>query len=156
MIAGLATDDEAPVEPNTVHGAAVLDRAGAVDLRSLGVLQFDGGIVAQLAAGVRTQPAHHLRVIGTDGELAISSPPWLPAHHAANTTSEIRITDRGHSRKSITVTSPKPLFAYEADHVVQHLDDHQSPILSWAETLANMRTLDRWRDAVGLRYAIEA
>ena len=143
------------VEPEEVGGVAVFDRGRTVDLLSLGLLRFESGIVAQLACGVRTQPAHQIRVSGTRGELSIPIPPWLPHHHPPATSSEIWISDRGKTREFIPVPSPKPLFAYEADHVAAHLQQGQSPVVTWDETLANMRTLDRWRAAIGLTYEQE-
>ena len=140
------------VEPEEVSGVAVFDRGQTVDLLSLGLLRFENGIVAQLACGVRTQPLHHIRVSGTRGELSVSVPPWLPHHHPPATTSEIRISDHGKTREIVTVPSPKPLFGYEADHVAAHFRQGQSPVVTWDETLANMRTLDRWRAAIGLTY----
>ena len=48
-----------------------------------------------------------------------------------------------------SVPTSKGVFAREADHVAAHVEDRQAPELTWAETLANLRTLDRWREAVG-------
>jgi aryl-alcohol dehydrogenase-like predicted oxidoreductase len=39
--------------------------------------------------------------------------------------------------------------------VAAHLAERQSPAMSWADSLGNMRTLDRWREAIGLVYPLE-
>ena len=55
------------------------------------------------------------------------------------------------------VTADQPLYAIEADTVAQYLDQRQaaSPAMSWDDTLGNMRTLDRWRESIGLVYESE-
>jgi predicted dehydrogenase len=148
LIAGAALDSDAAPVPVDVHGMATLDDAGRVDLRSFGLMRFDGGTVAQMTAGVSTQPVHEVKVTGTEGELTIVEPPWLPVHHPPNTTSQIVLSDRGRPRGVISVHSPKSLFAYEAEHVAAFANGHQSPVIPWAETLANMRTVDRWRESI--------
>jgi hypothetical protein len=64
-------------------------------------------------------------------------------------TSSIVLTPTGGEPEVIEIEATQGLFTREADHVAAHVADRQAPELTWAETLANMRTLDRWRSAVG-------
>jgi aryl-alcohol dehydrogenase-like predicted oxidoreductase len=47
------------------------------------------------------------------------------------------------------------LYGNEADTVAEYLEARQSPAMSWEDTLGNMRTLDRWREAIGVVYEAE-
>src|SRR5215471_16751983 len=46
------------------------------------------------------------------------------------------------------------LYVIEVDAVNGFVQDGQTchPLMGWDESQANMRTLDRWREAVGLHY----
>ena len=39
--------------------------------------------------------------------------------------------------------------------MARHIPDRQLPAMTWEDTLATMRTLDRWRAAVGLVFAAD-
>jgi hypothetical protein len=49
------------------------------------------------------------------------------------------------------------LYAFEADCVARHVAERQAPFPapSWDDSIGNMRVLDAWRAAVGLRYRFE-
>jgi len=83
----------------------------------------------------------------------VPRPSWLEEHRVAG-TSVIEVESDGTTRV-IEVVAERGIFSYEADHVARSIDAGQSPLVPWADTLANMRTLDRWRQAVGLRYDFE-
>ena len=51
--------------------------------------------------------------------------------------------------------STQPAYAIEADHVAAHIEQRQSPAMSWDDSLGNMKTLDRWRKSIGLIYESE-
>jgi beta-glucosidase len=46
-------------------------------------------------------------------------------------------------------------YALEADMVASYVDERQAPAMTWNDTLGNMKTLDRWRAALGVVYDAE-
>jgi predicted dehydrogenase len=134
------------VEPDEVLGMARLD-ANGVDEVAFGLLRLPGGIIAQLACGFRLTQEDHIRVYGTQGQLYVPKPAWIHEQRRPM-TSQIILTPEGGEPEVIEIEATQGLFAREADHVATHLADRQAPELTWAETLANLRTVDRWRAAV--------
>src|SRR5581483_3060992 len=60
-------------------------------------------------------------------------------------------------REVVTVHADRGLYAEEAEHVARCIDAGvvESPRMPWADTLANLDALDRWRRAVGVTYLAE-
>jgi len=135
------------VEPTEVSGMARLSATG-VDEYATGLLRLPGDILARLSCGFRLAQEDGIRVYGSRGQLFVPRPAWVHALRKP-VTSQIIITPSGGPPEVIEVEATQGTFAREADHVASHVDDRQAPELTWAETLANMRTLDRWRAAVG-------
>jgi hypothetical protein len=54
----------------------------------------------------------------------------------------------------VLIEADRGLFSIEADTVAAHIDRRQvsPPAMTWNDTLGNMRTLDRWRESIGLAY----
>lgn len=75
-------------------------------------------------------------------------PAWI---HELRTpgVSTIVLTPSDGEPEIIEIEATQGVYAREADYVAAHVANRQGPELTWAETLANMRTLDRWRAAVG-------
>ncbi len=61
-------------EPRRVYGEAVRNASG-VDVRFVGSMLFDGGVVAQFWSGLDVPEVHELEVIGGAGSLYLSD-PW--------------------------------------------------------------------------------
>ncbi|WIV52575.1 Gfo/Idh/MocA family protein [Amycolatopsis nalaikhensis] len=146
LVAQAATG-EAVVEPTEVSGMARLSATG-VDEYATGLLRLPGDILATISCGIRLTREDGIRVYGSRGHLHIPRPAWI---HPLRTpgTSQIILTPADGEPEVIEVEATQGVFAREADHVAAHVGDRQAPELSWAETLANLRTLDRWREAVG-------
>ena len=119
----------------------------------MGVLSFPGGLLAQIGSSVTTPLDDAIRVFGSNGRIVVPRPSWLEEHRVAG-TSVIEVESDGATRV-VEVVAEQGIFSYEADHVARSIGAGQSPLVPWADTLANMRTLDRWRRAVGLRYDFE-
>jgi predicted dehydrogenase len=132
----------AAAEPVALHGSGRLAATG-VDVDAEATLTFDGDIVATLTCGVDTPRAPLVRVEGTEGTIEVDA-PWLPTLDGRTTTS---ILVNG---APVEVHAERGLYAYEADVVASGV-----AVPSAEETLANMRTLDRWRHAVGVRYEVD-
>jgi predicted dehydrogenase len=138
-------------DPINVEGHAHLGETG-VDEWAVATLEFSDGLLAQVGCAVRLGMESSVRIQGTDGSLLVRN-PWLPSRFDRNPL----IIEHHHDGKQdqIIIEAPHDLYSYEADEVGRHIADRQSPAMRWDDTLGNMRTLDRWRKAVGLEYNLE-
>ncbi|MBA2482647.1 MAG: aldo/keto reductase [Planctomycetes bacterium] len=151
LIAGAATGKPF-AEPIEVKGLGIIGPT-RVDDYTAAVLSFPGGILAEIVTGVKLPHDNVVRIYGTAGSITVPS-PWIPSREGGTTT----ITVARHDRKEpeqIAITTSTWLYALEADTVAEHVAKRQSPTMSWDDSLGNMRTLDRWREAIGLVYDLE-
>jgi predicted dehydrogenase/aryl-alcohol dehydrogenase-like predicted oxidoreductase len=151
LLAG-AAHQQPFAEPIEVKGAGVLGPTG-VDEYAAATLTFPGGILAQVSCGVRLAHDSGLRLYGTEGRITLAS-PWMPARDGGTTV----ISVKRHGAKEptdIRIDTEEGLFSIEVDTVAAHIADHQAPELSWADTLGNMRALDRWRQSFSFQYDSE-
>lgn len=146
LVSEAATGIEA-VEPIEVSGMARLSADG-VDEVAMGLLRLPGDILAQVSCGFRLAQDDHIRVYGEDAQVYIARPPWTHGMRPPG-VSKLVLTRANGQTEHIKAQTEKGLFAAEADYVAAHIDDRQGPDVSWAESLANARTLDRWLAAVG-------
>ena len=81
--------------------------------------------------------------------------PWLSAIGGGD-AKIVWQKNGGSAPEEIVVTSP-PLYALEADTFARALMGgwRDVPAMPVADTLGNMATLDRWREAIGLVYDVE-
>lgn len=152
LIAGVATGRDF-AEPIDLVGAGVVGPTGA-DHYASACLRFPGDIVANLSTGVAVQQENVVRIFGSRGHIVVPA-PWTPGISSDPTC--IHVYTDGEAPRSIEITPDRPLFAIEADVVAENLSRRQatSPAMTWDDTLGNMRTLDRWRAAVGVTYDFE-
>jgi hypothetical protein len=64
----------------------------------------------------------------------------------------IIVERNGDPSRETIVESSQLLFAIEADHVAAHIEQRRAPAMSWDDSLGNMKTLDPWRESIGLVY----
>jgi predicted dehydrogenase len=142
-------------EPQEVTGLAALDPVEGTDLYAAAVMRFPGNILAQLACGVAVAQNDHIRVYGTEGHIHVDQPCWLPGLREAPSTIELTRSD-GDGPRVVDIEGGRNIFAIEADAAAALLgQDVRSWLPYWADSLANLRTLDRWRSAVGVHYHLE-
>jgi predicted dehydrogenase/aryl-alcohol dehydrogenase-like predicted oxidoreductase len=148
LIAGVITGQPF-ADPVEVSGAAHLGKSG-VDEWAAATLKFSSGLVAQVSCSVQVQQENALRIYGSDGWIHVPA-PWVPARNGGS--SRIIVHKSGEELpQEIDVACGKQIYAYEADYVAENIDQKQAPAMSWDDTLGNLRTLDKWRAAVGLVY----
>ncbi len=152
LVASIASGVQA-AEPQEVAGYAYLDPVERIDLVAVGSLAFAGGFLAQVSCAVRAQLDDAIRIFGTEGTLTVPRPCWLPEHRGP--CSSVIVLEQAGTVRDVKVDSAAGVFAGEADHVAGVLPATQSPLVPWAETMANMRTLDRWRQQAGVTYDFE-
>lgn len=147
--AALGVDFADPIE---VHGAGHIGETSRVDEWAVGTLRFPGDIVAQVMCGIRVPAENGVRIMGTKGQITVPAPWTL---RGASWTSRILVQVYGEDEpREVTVEGGADPWSIEADTVAAHIEARQAaaPAMSWADTLGNMQTLDRWRAAVGLVY----
>jgi len=149
LIAGVARGRDFD-EPMEVKGTAHIGDS-RVDEWAVASLKFTEGIVAELATGIRVQQENVVRIYGSEGWLLLPD-PWIPAKN-----SEIIVRRGDDPTEEILVESDRGLYTLEADTVAEHIENRHapSPAMTWEDTLGNMRTLDRWRESIGLTYDLE-
>jgi predicted dehydrogenase/aryl-alcohol dehydrogenase-like predicted oxidoreductase len=149
LIAG-AAKGKPFAEPIELKAVAHLGSTG-VDEWAIASLKFPGDILAQCATGVQVNQDNVLRIDGSDGSILVPE-PWVPAREGGQ--AKIIVRRAGKEPEEIVVQGG-PIYAIEADTVAEHLDQRQSPTMTWQDTLGNMRALDRWRQEIGLVYESE-
>ncbi len=151
LIAGVAMSKEF-AEPIEVKGVGHLGQTG-VDEYASATLKFPGDIIANLACGVAVQQDNAVRVFGTEGHIEVPW-PWSPARDSGSTRVFLHRPDR-QAPQEIVIESKEWLYAIEADTVAANIERRQAPAMTWDDTLGNMKTLDRWRESIGLVYDFE-
>ncbi|MEI8340569.1 MAG: Gfo/Idh/MocA family oxidoreductase [Verrucomicrobiota bacterium] len=144
LIAGAASG-KAFEEPVEINGSGQIGAESGVDEYAVASLKFPGGILAQLATGVRLDLENNVRIVGTEGSILIPS-PWTM--DGSNGFLKMIIFKTGIPEE-VVVESSRSIYAIEADHVAEQIPSRQSPLMSWDDSLGNMKTLDAWRSAVG-------
>ena len=153
LVAGMATGKDF-ADPLEVRGFAHLGQTG-VDEWAVASLKFPGDILAQVSTGVSVNQDNAAQIFGTEGNILIPW-PWIPSREGG--TTKILLHKNGEpAPQEIVIDTTEWLYGIEADTVAANLARRQapSPAMSWDDTLGNMRTLDRWRDAAGLVYETE-
>ena len=142
-------------EPRELHAVGHVGPESRIDEYTAATLLFDGDIVAEVSCGVRLAIGSEVRVYGTEGHLVVPE-PWFCSGTEGG-TSRIEVHRAGQDPEHVAVTTDRWLYAIEADHVAGNIARRQVsfPGMTWADSLANARTLDRWRDAIGVEYEAE-
>lgn len=135
-------------DPTEVVGTARFSEATGVDIVATASLKFENGTLASLGCGPSLPQDSRLRIFGTLGSLEIVSRPW----HAprAGVPVVMRVTAKDGAARIEEITDARSIYAIEADEFAQAVraGAKESAHMSLADTLGNMRTLDRWLAAV--------
>ena len=152
LIAGAALGRDF-ADPIDVQAFGRLHPVSGVDAYAVANLRFEGDILAQVGTAVRLGLDNQVVLYGTEGRITVSD-PWIPAREGGRTT--ILVEGQGRCER-VNIRTRQWLYAIEADTVARHLARRQAtaPAMSWADTMGNMHTLDRWREAIGLVYEAE-
>jgi len=139
------------VEPTEVSAAADIGPMG-VDLSAAATLAFEGGILARLACSIRANLESAVAIVGSEGRIRVPS-PWLPGR--IGTEARIVIERWGAEAETIDIPLDADVYTVEAEAVHGSIrkGERSTTMMPWEDSLANMRTLDRWRAAIGLRFA---
>lgn len=150
LIAGVANGENFS-EPVEIKAVGFIGTTG-VDEYTSAVVSFAGDITARLSCGVALEEPINVSVSGSKGRLFIPV-PWKPSPQGGD--SELQLYKNGTDEpKLIKVKTEKYLYGAEADAVARGIGAGKAifPTMSCDDTLALMRSLDRWREQIGLRY----
>ncbi len=149
LIAGAALGLPGVAEPTDVVAAGHLGTTN-IDEYASAILKFPQDIIAEVATGVRLNRDNEVLLIGTDGTIHINH-PW---QHFPKGDASITIRRNGQEPQVEAIGDSVNAYACEIDLVAQHAAAGQAPApaMNWDDTLGQMRTLDRWRSAIGLVY----
>ncbi|MDZ5450551.1 aldo/keto reductase [Labrys sp. ZIDIC5] len=155
LIAGAASGKDF-LEPDSVSGAGHLGLSG-VDEWASALLHFPGGILAELSCSISLKQDNVLRILGTEGRIEVQD-FWF-AGGVQGGTGEIRIVRPDGTAETVQVEETRHLYAFEADAAGKAIREGRRefawPGMNWADSLGNLRVLDKWRQAIGLEYGIE-
>lgn len=143
MVAGAASGKvfEDPVE---VQGTGLIGPTG-VDVVATANLKFPNDILAQVSCGVGLRQANEVVIFGDKGRMTIPA-FWVPP-------GPITILNYADDSTAVVETDSFAFrYALQADAVAESLAARQCPLMSWDDTLGNMRALDAWRKSIGLTY----
>ncbi len=154
LMAGAAVG-QAFAHPVELHGRGHLSGETGVDLYAIADLAFENNIFAQVSASVSLLQQNYARVYGTEGYIEIAS-PWIISPEGGDWEFKI-FRPGGKETETIKGNDPRRLYGIEADHfcALVHGEELQAPGMSTEDTFSNMKTLDLWREAIGLKYDYE-
>jgi predicted dehydrogenase len=147
LIAGV-TQGAPFADPVEVKALGQIGGTG-VDELAVALLQFPGGMLAQLTTGVRVPLENNVRIWGEEGHIDVPS-PWVVSRAAGE--SVLLVHREGQPVEEVKIHADRGIYAIEADTVAESIGAGESPAMLWADSFGNMRTLDRWRAEIGLRY----
>jgi predicted dehydrogenase len=138
-------------DPREVYGSAVIGPTGVDELAS-GELVFASGFTAEVKCAIRHDVGTVAVVYGDDGKIVLPD-PWLPKGDRHGLETEFTIFREGHAAETVAVRTNEVVYAIEAAVVADTVPgvEAASPAMGWADTIGNMRVLDRWRACIGLR-----
>lgn len=141
-------------EPIEVKGCGYVNPENRVDEWATAVLRFPGNVVANVSTGIQVAIDSTLRIWGSEGNIQVPN-PWFPGERGSALLRVYR--DATKETEEVTAGADAPLYSIEADTVARSLEARQAPApcMSWADSLSNMRTLDRWRKEIGLVFDVE-
>jgi predicted dehydrogenase len=137
----------AAVEAVDVVGSALVGPTG-VDHSATASLVFETGALARVACSIQANLQSDLRIYGSHGRIHVTS-PWLPGRIGRG--AGIVVERDGSEPETIDTSVENDVYTVEADAVNASISkgEHDPAVMPWEDSLANMRTLDRWRAAVG-------
>jgi len=143
------------VEPLEVHAAGHVGAESRVDEYTAATLLFPGDIVAEVSCGIQLAMDRDVHVFGTEGRITLPD-PWFCGGREGE-SSKIVVSRTGEEPQEILIETGRWLYAIEADYVAENIDRREGrfPGMSWDDSLGNMKTLDRWREAIGVEFDTE-
>jgi len=140
------------LNPTELRATGVVGPTG-VDQLTAASLKFENDIVAEISTSITCSLPSMTKIHGSKGTLKIPK-PWLPSSPCRDAfdplpadtvfpSAELFVND-----EKVVVECDRDLFTYEADEFAASIERRCSEALSREDSLGNMRSLDRWRQAI--------
>jgi predicted dehydrogenase len=156
-VAGAATASHF-ADPIEVNGVAHIGETG-VDEWAAATLKFDGGVLAQLSAGIRLKQDNIIRVYGSAGSIMRGCTIPDPAGGGDSCTITLQNDANGQMQELMISSDQRPLLLAVdsfALALAQGRREAMPPAPTVEDSLGNMRTLDLWRSAAGVSYDVDS
>ncbi|MDB5541059.1 MAG: oxidoreductase [Devosia sp.] len=145
------------LDPVKVSGMARLNAEGTDDWAAA-LLQFENGIIAEVSCSVFVNQENVLRILGSTGRIEVPN-FWFANGDRAGGEGKIDIIRNDGTHETVSVGKQKHLFSFEADAAAEAIlagrQELAAPGMTWADSLGNARTLDKWRADAGIEYSVE-
>lgn len=156
LIAGAAAGQPF-LDPVKVSGTAKLNDEGTDDWAAA-VLTFPNGIVAEVSCAIFVNLENVLRIHGTLGRIEVPN-FWFANGDRAGGDGKIDIIFNDGTRETVSVGKHRHLYSFEADAAARAIfageQQIAAPGMTWADTLGNLRVLDKWRADAGIEFSVE-
>ena len=155
LIAG-AVEGKPFAEPISISGAGHIGTTG-VDEWASALMKFESGVVAEVSCSIMAAQDNTLRIIGAKGRLEVKD-FWFASGHEGG-TGLIEITHNDGTRQTVEVREDHWLYSFEADAAGEAIRagklEFATPGMNHADSVGNLRAMDKWRAAIGLEYEVE-
>lgn len=145
-IAGAAAGVDC-LEPVELTGDGTLSDGG-VDQWAIAQLRFGNGVTASVRTGVWMVDNNTVQIVGSKGTIEMLD-PW-----ALSSSPRIVVRRLGHVPQEQAFPA-SGAYALQMDAFAASIAGPEPDAISNADTLGNAAALDRWREAIGVRYPFE-
>ncbi|HVY26552.1 MAG TPA: Gfo/Idh/MocA family oxidoreductase [Polyangiaceae bacterium] len=148
LLAGVVTGKPF-AEPVSFEAVGFKGPTGA-DEHSSAILRFESGLTAALTCAVHHRVGTETVLYGESGRIVLPD-PWIPQGVRQSLETSFQVLREGQPVEVVTMRTEQPTYALQAELVASALPALEAPwpAMSWADTLGNMRALDRWRACIG-------
>jgi predicted dehydrogenase len=147
LVAGIAVGRPF-AEPTALAATGQLGPTGADELASA-LLTFESGVTATLGTAIHHATGRSAMIFGEEGHIVVPD-PWAPESHRHGRKTSFGVHRDGHEPQLVQFETDRDSYALEAELVADALPAPEAPwpAMTWADTLGNMKLLDRWRAAL--------
>jgi predicted dehydrogenase len=147
LIAGVAVGASS-AEPLVLTACGTIGPTGA-DEYATALLTFPGEITAQVTSAISHDVGTTCVIYGDAGKIVLPD-PWIPGGQRQGLDQSLTIHPNRGEPELVNVSAPRPIYAMEAELVADTLPGLEAPwpAMSWSESLANLRVMDAWRQAL--------
>ncbi len=155
LVAGTALGHDF-AEPQKIHAIAQF-APSQVDHWSSAVLEFSGGLHAQISTSIAAAQDNQVRIFGSLGQLTLES-PWHGGDRTQGKCTAV-LALAGQAAQRIEFDDSTSLYTREIDALAQAIASGQqevaAPGMRWADSVGQAKALDQWRAAIGLHFPQE-
>ena len=135
-------------EPTRIEAVGFKGPTGADEITTA-LVAFASGLSATLTCAVHHRVGTEAVLYGESGRIVLPD-PWIPQGERQALETSFKVLREGQPEEIVRIRTERPTYALQAELMAASLPALEAPwpAMTWADTLGNMRTLDRWREAV--------